>query len=464
MFVAIRVATIAFTRINTNSEEKSFFQLLTKTVTGIKLVLETRTAYGVISIAIILIFTIAGIKTIKEKKYPIGNIAFVIYLMITMLGMLIFNGISGLQLAPRYDIPVCYLLGELLLIALKDCKKTISTICLLILGGGGIPVLCFSDVCAQHLAYANIFDEQIILLNHIIEEREKNPDLQVIVAGSDEITERFFGGEELRSSIKIFFGALGKEWYDIPSCEISSIDQYMNRNQDKEALWLTTYTISNAEELLSNNKIFQVCHAYPQVKILSDMYHTSLKIDQKMKLPSNVAYDVGACMLRNEPYWNLYSVLPAEENSNSREEKHINISGFEFENYTNNKRIKINSDEPIVIPKGECAKIWVELEGQTTDAVNYLLEGEINLQSGNILYGYADKNGNMYTAQDLKGEGLKKLKDSYMSQHINAIELFIFIPAQDVDTIFTIEEISLTYISIKQEKLEHNIIPYGSFW
>lgn len=453
LFVVARILKIAISRISSNTE-KSVLKLI---IRSIQLVTEFDVAYGFIAISLALICFFAGYKYMKYSRREVGKNIFICYLLFTIFGMILFNSISVEQMAARYVIPVYFLFAEFLLLISKDFKHIGNTVLTVL--GICIPILCLSNLYAQHLAYANQFEEQQILFNYILNEKEENPDLQIVVTGKDEVAEGMFAGMELQRSIKEFYGYLGNKWYCIPQYNVITLEEYLNnaQYQNSHALWMTTYKVSEAQKQIKRKSIEKVCIAKPHIYVIKKIYEFWVKIDELLGLKSTVTYDMGSCELRKENYWNLYVIRPEITQNNF--EKEFDISELAFVNYTKNENSSVEKGEKFVIKKGECAKLYIDLSEQLGNQL-CSLSGTMSLNSGSVFYGFSDKEGHTYCTYELNDKKEHVIECSFFFNQINDIVLFFFIPEQEMDTEFELDGIS---IQTKNTEILENIRSYGSF-
>lgn len=453
LFVVIRVLIIAASRVSSDTKKP----VLKMAIRSVQLVTEYGVANGMIAFSLICICLFAGYQHIKYCRHEVGKNWFICYLLVTISGMIIFNSISVEQMAARYVIPICFLFGELLLIVGTNFKR-IGNVWLIVLGIS-IPMFCLSNVYAQHLAYANQFEEQQILFDYILNEKEKNSDLQIVVTGKDEVSEGRLAGMELQKSIQEFYGYLGNEWYGIPQYDVITIEEYLNhpQYQKSHALWMTTYKISEAEKQIGNRTIRKTCIAEPNIFVIKKIYEFWIKVDKYFGFNSTVTYDMGSCELRTDQYWNLYTI-GSEHNKNEISNK-LEIKNLKLENYVKNEHKNIREGETIVVKKGECAKLYVDLSESFSNQL-CKLKGIAKLNSGTIFYGFSDKKGNAYCTYELKDKKEHPLEISYFFRGIRDIELFFYVPEQEIDAEFEVNGLQLQNRNIEILK---NVRNYGSF-
>ncbi len=403
-------------------------------------VFEAHIAHAIIAIIVIGICLFGIYCIISKRNEKRIEFIFFVYNTITALGMVVFLACSGQQIAARYVIPIYYIVGVILLVAINFLPKRTSLIvfiCAVL-----IPFFSISDIYGQHLAYAKVFQEQQILLEYLDETVRREPNSEVVVTGKDENYGGHFAGIELQESIKHFFGPLGIKWYGINGTKVLTLDE-LSGEDGEEAFWITTYDFSVAKEQLGSN--WYIKQAFePKTKNhgLEKSYQLARSVPLLIRAKPTITQDVGAFPLLENNYWHLYLIEKAKPNRqeiDKRKAKQCYVN-----NYSTGSVDIITIPNTLTINSGDCVALKYDIPMiDYKKGTNLVAAGELAIEGGYCTFGFTDVEGNDYVRELLEGPTTKEFRIECIDNKQETITYFVFVPPQNDEITIRIENLEI---------------------
>jgi hypothetical protein len=401
-----------------------------------------------IPLFIFLVLLIYGIYEIVREKDK-GKKTLMLFILLVTGSMFMFLLATNIYPAPRYIIPIYYTGSLLLAFGIEKIingrnqgvmKKAITILII------GIPLFTSSNIYGQYLAYAQRFYEEAQVISYL----DSIGVNEIVVSGENEIFNgQFVAGLELQGSYSKFFEQYRDRWYDAGSIKsVKRLEQIDQENTD--FVMVTSYPPGI---LMHENKITENLTEISYVPnhdfgLIENLYGVFEKLDHYLSGTTRPLYDVGAPILTNKPFWNIYKFSNDKVNAIPINKVMLNI--FSWDNYTTSYHVDSNllKASSFVFNKGDINNVKFNLESKKTITLRKI-SGKILVDSGSVVYGITDQEGNDVWNKVITGDkSWQDISIEYTQENDDAKKYLFFYSGGGEKTTFRLKDITFQDIAI----------------